>query len=185
MAVFTNTVITSRYHRTIIRWLHDDIARALRSRVAFVRQSDSFLFLSYCLRESKNSRYQRWSYEVITMLSRFDKMPWRWPYEGKNGHTKTTRKWAFARTSINFLHTKDFAFAHEVAAEAWKIQPAVTSWIKMASRMARCFHVQTRICTFSYSCVNLLSNSGQCDAIMRSILAFSLALFAWFEFVQI
>ena len=58
-----------------------------------------------------------------------------------------------------FLHAKDFAFAHEVAAEAWKIQPAVTRWVKMASRMARCFQDQTQIWTFSYSCVHLLSNS--------------------------
>ena len=55
-------MIPSRYHRTIIRWLHDDIAKASRSRVAFVRQSGSFFFPSCCLRESKNSRYHRWSY---------------------------------------------------------------------------------------------------------------------------
>ena len=77
---------------------------------------------------------------------------------------KSVRKWAFARTSVNFLHAKDFAFAHKVAAEAWKIQPAVTRWVKMASRMTRCFHDQTRIWKFSYSCVHLLSNSERCDA---------------------
>ena len=102
-------------------------------------------------------------------MSRFDKVPLRWPYEGQNGHTKSTRKWAFARNSVNFLHAKDFAFAHEVAAEVWKIQPAVTRWVKMASWMAWCFHDQTRILTFSYSCVNLLSNSGQCDASIKEV----------------
>ena len=95
-------------HRTIIRWLHDDIARASRSRVAFVRQSDSFLFPSYCLRESKNAQYHRWSYEVITMMSRFDKIPLRWPYEGQNEHTKSIRKWAFVRTSVNFFACQRF-----------------------------------------------------------------------------
>ena len=54
-ACCTNTVIPSRYYRTIIRWLHDDIASASRIRVTFVRQSSSFLFPSYCLRESKNA----------------------------------------------------------------------------------------------------------------------------------
>ena len=137
MAVFTNTVIPSRYPRTIIRRLQDGIARASRSRDAFVRQSGSFLFLSYCLPESKNALYHPWSYEIITMMSRFDKMPLRWPYEGQNGHTKSTRNWAFERISVNFLHAKDFAFANEVAAETWKIQPAVTRWVKVASRMAR------------------------------------------------
>ena len=51
-----------------------------------------------------------------------------------------------------FLHAKDFAFAHKVAAEAWKIQPAVTRWVKMASQMARsftirpeCEHFHTRV----------------------------------------
>ena len=29
----------------------------------------SFFFPSYCLRESKNARYHRWSYEVITIIS--------------------------------------------------------------------------------------------------------------------
>ena len=126
LAVFTNNVIPIRYNRTIIRWLHDIFSWASPSRDAFVSQLGSFLFPWYCLRESKNARYHRWSYEIITMMSRFDKMPLRWPYERQNGHTKSTRKWAFARTSVNFLHAKDFAFAHEVATEACKIQPTVS-----------------------------------------------------------
>jgi hypothetical protein len=87
-AVFADTVVPSRCHRTIIRWVHDGIARASRSRVAFLRQSGSFLFPSYCLREVKNARWHRWSHEVKTKMTRFDKMPSRWPYEGQNGHTK-------------------------------------------------------------------------------------------------
>jgi hypothetical protein len=42
-AVFADTVVPSRSHRTIIRWVHDGIARASRSRVAFLKQSGSFL----------------------------------------------------------------------------------------------------------------------------------------------
>jgi hypothetical protein len=87
-AVFADTVVPSRCHRTIIRWVHDGIAKASRSRVAFLRQSGSFLFPSYCLREVKNDRWHRWSHEVKTKMTRFEKMPSRWPYEGQNGHTK-------------------------------------------------------------------------------------------------
>ena len=63
-AVFANTVVPSRCHRTIIRWLHDGIARSSRSRVAFHRQSGSFLFPSHRLREAKNVRWHRWSHEA-------------------------------------------------------------------------------------------------------------------------
>ena len=31
-----------------------------------------------------------------------------------------------------FFACQNFAFAHEVAAEGWKIQLAVTRWVKMA-----------------------------------------------------
>ena len=107
-AVFADTVVPSRCHRTIIRWLHDGIARASRSRVAFLRQSGSFLFPSYCLREAKNARWHRWSHEVKTKMTRFYKMPSRWPYEGQNGHTNSTRKWTFARSFGNFLACQRF-----------------------------------------------------------------------------
>ena len=43
-------VVPSRCHRTIIRWLHAGITRASRSRVAFLRQSGSFVFPSCFLR---------------------------------------------------------------------------------------------------------------------------------------
>ena len=86
--LFQNTskvpnIFPSRCHRTIIRWLHAGIARASRSRVAFLRQSGSFLFPSYCLREAKYARWHRWSHEVKTKMTRFDKIPTRWPYEGQ------------------------------------------------------------------------------------------------------
>ena len=102
--VFADTVVPSRWHRTIIRWVHDGIARTSRSRVAFLRQSGSFLFPSYCLREVKNARWHRWSHEVKTKMTRFDKMPLRWPYEGK----MDTRKCTFARSFGNFLACQRF-----------------------------------------------------------------------------
>ena len=66
--------------------------------------------------------------------------------------------------SALFWHAKDFATAHEVAAEAWESPPAVIRWLKMSSRMARCLYDQSRIWTFPLSCVHLVSISGQCDA---------------------
>jgi hypothetical protein len=109
-AVFVETVVPSRCHRTIIRWLHDGIARASRSRVAFLRQSGSFLFPSYCLREAKNDRWHRWLHEAKTKMTPFDKMPSRWSYEGQNGHTYSTRKWTFARSFGNLLTCQRFCY---------------------------------------------------------------------------
>ena len=156
-------------HRTIIRWLHAGIARASRSRVAFLRQSGSFLFPSYCHRKAKNARWHRWSHEVKTKMTRFYKIPSRWPYEGQNGYTNSTRKWTFARSSGNLWHAKDFATTHEAAAGAWETPPVVIRWLKMPSRMARCLYDQSRIWTFPLSCVHLCSISGQCDACMIHI----------------
>ena len=164
MAVFTNTVIPSRYHRTIIRWLHDDIVRVSRSRVAFVRQSGSFLFPSYCLREMKNSWYHRWSYEVITMMSRLDKMSLRWPYEAQNGHTKSIRKWTFANTSLNFFAYQRFCLRSQSCCRSLENTTGGHSMGKDCFANGPMFHDQTRIWTFSFLCVHLLSNSGQCDA---------------------
>ena len=90
------TVVPSGCHRTIIRWLHDGIARASCSRVAFRRQSDSFLFPSYCLRKAIHAKWHRWSPEVKTKMKRLDKMPSRWPYEGQHGHRNSLRKRTFA-----------------------------------------------------------------------------------------
>lgn len=36
-------------------------------------------------------------------MTRFDKMPSWWPYEGQNGHTNSTRKWTITRSFGNFL----------------------------------------------------------------------------------
>ena len=64
----------------------------------------------------------------------------KWTHEV---NTKMSLREDFERSIL--LQAKDFAFSHEVAAEVWKKQPAVTRWVMMASRMARCFHDQTRI----------------------------------------
>ena len=45
-------MVPSQCHRTLIRCLHDGIARASHSRVSFRRQPGSFLFVSYRLREA-------------------------------------------------------------------------------------------------------------------------------------
>lgn len=61
LAVFDDSIVSSRCHRTITRWLNDNTEKVLRSRVAFRAQSDSFLFPSYCLRK----------------MTQFDKIPSR------------------------------------------------------------------------------------------------------------
>ena len=107
----TITVIQSGCHRTykiswnfMIRWAHDGITRASRSRIAFLRQSITFLFPSYCFHDVK----KKVSLEVKTKNTRFYKMPSRWHYEGQNGYTKSTRKWTFAKSSGNFLACQRF-----------------------------------------------------------------------------
>lgn len=101
-------MVTSRCHRTKIRWRHDGIAGASRSQHDFLRPPGIFLCPSYCLREVKNARWHRWSHEVKTKTTRFDKMASRWHYEAQNGHTNSTRKWTFARSSGNFLACQRF-----------------------------------------------------------------------------
>jgi hypothetical protein len=166
-AVFADTVVPFRCHRTIIRWLHDGIARASRSRVAFLRQSGSFLFPSCCLREAKNTRWHRWSHEVKTKMTRFDKMPSRWPYEGQNGHTNSTRKWTFARSFVNLLACK--RFCHRSRSCCLSLRNS-TGGHTMPSRMARWFYDQSQIWTFPLSCVHLVSISGQCDANINNVI---------------
>ena len=55
LAVFAHTMVPSRCHRAMIRWLHGGVARTSRGRVAFLRQSGGFLLPSYYLREAKNA----------------------------------------------------------------------------------------------------------------------------------
>ena len=136
-AVFADTVVPSGCHRTIIRWLHDGIARVSHSRVAFRRESGSLLFPSYCLREVINARWHRWSLEVITKMTRFDKMPSLWPYEGQNGHTNTTRKWTIARSSGNLLARQRFCHRSRSCCRSMKNPPAATRLLHMPSWMAR------------------------------------------------
>ena len=128
------------------------------------KQFGTFLFTSYCIREEKNARCHRWSHEEKTKTTRSDKVASRWPHEGQDGLTNSIRKLTFARSSGNFLTCKRFCAAHEVAAGAWESSPATIRWLKMPSRMARCFHDQSRMWTFLPSCFYLVSTSGQCDA---------------------
>ena len=167
----TITVIQSGCHRTykiswnfMIRWAHDGITRASRSRIAFLRQSITFLFPSYCFHDVK----KKVSLEVKTKITRFYKMPSRWHYEGQNGYTNSTRKWTFAKSSGNFLACH-FATAHEVPAWPWETPHVVKRWLKMPSRMTRCVYDQSRLWTFPFSCIHLVSTSGQCDACIKKI----------------
>ena len=135
-------MIPSRYHRTLIRWLHDNIARASRSRLPSLDNR-----AASCFRESKipdTTDVIRSNNDDVTIVTMT-----RCHYDGLTMCKIDTRSQNENELSRElrsiFLHAKDFAFAHEVAAEAWKIQPAVTRWVKMASRMARCFQDQTQI----------------------------------------
>ena len=63
-----------------------------------------------------------------------------------------------------FWHAKDFATAHEVPAWPWETPHVVKRWLKMPSWMTRCVYDQSRLWTFPFSCIHLVSTSGQCDA---------------------
>ena len=108
LAVFTHTMVPSRCHWAIIRWLHGGVARISHGHVPFLRQSGGFLLPSYYLRESKNAWWRRWSHEVKTKVTRSDKMASRCHYEGQNGHTYSSRKWTFVTSSGNFLTCQRF-----------------------------------------------------------------------------
>jgi hypothetical protein len=94
-------VVPSRWHRTKIRWRHGGIAGASRNRVPFLGSS-CFLRIVFL------RRLHRWSHEVKTKTTRFDKMASRRPYEAQNWHTNSTRKWTFAMSSGNFLACQTF-----------------------------------------------------------------------------
>ena len=175
-AVFADTVVPSGCHRTIIRWLHDDIARITRSCVTFRRHSGSFLFPSYCLREAISARCHRWSHEVITKMTRFDKMPSRWPYENEPSQG----------LQAICLHAKDFATAHEVAAGAWKIDRRSYDCLRCPHEwpdMARCVYDQSRIWNLPSSCVHPMSTSGQCEAGMSGGKIFGVPKYCPFSFL--
>lgn len=109
--VFTDTVVLSRCHRTtsIIQYLHDGIGR-----VAFLKQSGSLLFPSFCLREAKNARWRRWSHEVKTKMTQFDKIH-DCLSKGKMD-TRIQHENEPSQGPSAFLACQRFATAHEVAA---------------------------------------------------------------------
>jgi len=57
---------------------------------------------------------------------------------------------------------------HDVADEALQTNPKVIQWHKLPSRMARYWYDQNRIWCCSYSCVHLVTISGQCDACLTN-----------------
>ena len=91
---------------TIIRWLHDKIARTSRSFVAFVRQSGSFFFSSVLsswvekcpippiITRSNNDDVTIWQDAITMTLGR------------PNGHTKSTRNCSFARNQRFCLRSR-------------------------------------------------------------------------------
>lgn len=123
MAVPVDIVGPSRCHRTLIRWLHDAIARVSFSGIVFLRQSGTFLFPSYCLCEAKKyqSWWHRWSHEGKPKMSRFDMMPTRWPYEEQDGQANSTRQWAFARPFCNYLAYQIFCHRSRSCCRSLKI----------------------------------------------------------------
>ena len=141
-------MVPSQCHRTTIRWLHDVIAMASRRRVAFLRPSASFVFPSCCLRETKmpdaaddytkptRTRHDgiRCTHDGITK----GKMDTRTQHEHEPSCVHRAILW----------HAKDFGSAHDVTAEHKKInrwQHDGVRWHKMASRMPRWLHDQSRI----------------------------------------
>ena len=146
-AVFADTVVPSRCHRTIIRWLHDGIARASRSRVAFLRQSGSFALSSWgekcpmapMITRSKDEDDTIWQ-DALTMALRRAK--WTQEFNTKMNLRKVLRQFV--------LHAKDFATAHEVATGACETPQAVIRWLKMPSRMADGFTIRTEFEHFLY-----------------------------------
>ena len=97
-------------------------------------------------------------------MSRFDKMSLWWPYEAQNGHTKSTRKWTFANNSVIFLACQRFCLRSQNCCRSLENTTGGHSMGKDCFANGPMFHDQTRIWTFSFLCVHLLSNSGQCDA---------------------
>ena len=94
MTVFTKTVIPSRYDRTIIRFINDDIVWASRSRVSFVLSSwIEKRPIPWMIIGSNNDAVTMWQ-DVIT--------------KGKMDTRSQHEKWAFARTSVNLFACERF-----------------------------------------------------------------------------
>lgn len=163
-AVFDDTVVPFRFHWTIIRWLNDVIARFSQSRAAFLKQSGIFLFPRFFFVRrnmpdgTDNYMKERWRKRDLTWCLHHcltnDKIDKRIQHENEPS----------GGLPAIFWHAKNFATAHEVAARACENPPAIRRWLKMSSRMARCFHDQSRIWKFPLSRFHLVSISRQCDS---------------------
>ena len=108
LAVFADTVVPSQFHRTIIRWLHDGIVMASPSHVALLRPSVIFLFPPYCLREAKMHNATDDHTKLRRRMTRLEKIPSRWPFEGQDGHTHSTRKSTITLSSGKSLACQRF-----------------------------------------------------------------------------
>ena len=161
--------MASYFVHTKVRCLHDGVTNNLRSRVAFLRQSEAsgivrIVFVRWNTPDGTDdfTRYMRWKHDGT-----------RWPYNGHAKEKMTTRMHHEGEHSCSlpafFWHAKDFVITHEVAPEAQKPYKRAIRLLKMASRMCRCFYDQSRIWKKSNSCGHLLSNSGQCDARKNSM----------------
>lgn len=140
-AIFVDTEVPSRFHRTILWWLHDGISKISCSRLIFLRQSGNFLFPSNCFREAKNARYHRWSYEENTKMTRVDNMPSRWAKWTNEFNTKMNLRKTFGQ----FFSMPRFCKRSRRCAGAWEKPLAILWSLTMPSWMARCFHDHSRI----------------------------------------
>ena len=119
-----NTILMASYFvRTKVRCLHDGVTNNLRSRVAFLRQSEAsgivrIVFVRWNTPDGTDdfTRYMRWKHDGK-----------RWPYDGHAKGKMNTRMHHEGEHSCSlpafFWHAKDFVITHEVAAEAqehWK-----------------------------------------------------------------
>ena len=62
----------------------------------------------------------------------------RWPHDGRNGHTKSTRRSNFGKTFGNFLTCQRFCEHSRSCCRTLKTRPVDTRWLRMQSRMTRC-----------------------------------------------
>ena len=133
--------------------IHDGYTKALRRPHDVVWPSGSFVFHSYGLREINMARCQRWSHEVHTKVTRCDKMATRWSYECRDGHTKSTRCWPFARPSDIFLarqrffnHSRSCSRCLRNAAEGHTMAQDGYTNSPMATRSVPKLNISTIVC---------------------------------------
>ena len=148
--IYSNSAVSadigspSRRHPTIIRWLHEGIAKATRRRVAFLdhRAASCILRVAFLdhraasciLRVAFGRRTIPNGTDYHTKLTRYyknhsrctpDALPMhsRWPYEGQNGHTNSTRYWTIGSSFGNSLACQRFCHRSRSCCRSLKISP--------------------------------------------------------------